>query len=172
MILYDFACADGHLFEAGVASMTAPNPPCPGCGGESRRKPSRVQLGNRASTGPSREQMPKSWNAVGKGDRETIRHWHGLAAKREKLEERHPELAGDRRPILAHEGIFAHKPLRRGDDIAASVAEAVKSGATGHTHAPAGGSKGGSKGESAARSAASGGSARAPKARAGKQAGR
>ena len=47
-----------------------------------------------------------------------------LAAKREKLEERHPELAGDRRPILAHEGIFARKPLRAGDDIAAAVRDA------------------------------------------------
>ena len=29
--------------------------------------------------------------------------------------ERHPELAGDRRPILAHEGPFASQPLRAGE---------------------------------------------------------
>jgi negative regulator of sigma E activity len=46
--------------------------------------------------------------------------------KRERLEERHPELGGDRRPILAHEGIFRDRPLRAGDDIGSSVEAAVK----------------------------------------------
>ncbi|SEB09310.1 FmdB family zinc ribbon protein [Leifsonia sp. 21MFCrub1.1] len=125
MILYDYQCVNSHRFEAAVRSMADASPNCPTCGAETAKRPSRVQLGGRASTGPSREQMPKSWNAVRGGDKETVRRWHDLAAKREKLEERHPELAGNRRPVLAHEGIFREKPLRAGDDIAKSVSEAV-----------------------------------------------
>lgn len=138
MILYDFACTNGHRFEAGVANMAADNPACPACHGITTRRPSRVQIGNRASTGPSRDQMPKSWNATRGGDAETVRHWHDLATAREKLEERHPELGGDRRPVLAHEGIFRNKPLRQGDDIPTAVAEALASGASSsHDHGPA-----------------------------------
>jgi hypothetical protein len=35
--------------------------------------------------------------------------------QRQKLEERHPEIAGDQRPILAHEGRYEKAPLRLGD---------------------------------------------------------
>lgn len=82
-----------------------------------------------AKAGPSREQMPNTWRAVRQGDRETVARWHELARKREALEERNPELAGDRRPVLAHEGIFADNPLRAGDDIQASVASALATSA-------------------------------------------
>ncbi|YCK79867.1 hypothetical protein M1D89_00300 (plasmid) [Arthrobacter sp. D3-18] len=81
--------------------------------------------------------MPRSWNAVRQGDRETIAHWHRLAERREALEDKYPELAGDRRPILAHEGIFSGRPLRAGDDIAEAVSSAMADGATPHTHQPA-----------------------------------
>lgn len=83
--------------------------------------------------------MPRSWKAAGQGDAETIRHWHNLATKREKLEESYPELAGDRRPVLAHEGIFSGRPLRAGDDIPTAVAQAVAAAPAGghaHSHAP------------------------------------
>ncbi|XBH21224.1 zinc ribbon domain-containing protein [Jonesiaceae bacterium BS-20] len=125
MILYDFVCQTGHIFEAGVASMVSPNPPCPVCHATSSRRPSRVNFGGQAGTGISRENMPKSWRATRGGDKETVAHWHKVATEREKLEEKHPELAGDRRPVLAHEGIFAKKPLRAGDDIAKSVGAAI-----------------------------------------------
>lgn len=125
MIIYDYGCRDGHLFEAGVASMTAPDPACPVCGGDTRRRPSRVHTTG-ASAGVAREQMPRSWRAVGNGDAQTIRHWHQVAAAREKLEEKHPELAGDRRPVLAHEGLFAKRPLRAGEDIPTAIVEATK----------------------------------------------
>lgn len=139
MILYDYRCRDGHNFEAGVASMSEPAPACPRCGSAADKRPSRVQIGNRASAGPSREQMPKSWNAVRRGDKETIRHWHDLAEKRENLEERYPELAGDRRPVLAHEGIFHDRPLRAGDDIGTAVSEAlVADAASGSAHSHVG----------------------------------
>jgi hypothetical protein len=34
---------------------------------------------------------------------------------RQKLEEKYPELRGDQRPVLAHEGKYHAKPLRAGD---------------------------------------------------------
>lgn len=142
MIIYDFGCTGGHVFEAAVAGMTAADPSCPTCGATTRRRPSRVNVTG-ASTGPSRDQMPRSWRAVGNGDPQTIRHWHTLAARREKLEDRHPELAGDRRPVLAHEGIFARRPLRAGEDIPTAMVEAATAHqAAGTTSAsPAGGSR-------------------------------
>ncbi len=35
--------------------------------------------------------------------------------RRERLAEKYPELAGDRRPVLAHEGRYATAPLLAGD---------------------------------------------------------
>lgn len=137
MILYDFRCEKGHLFEAGLASMFDDDPFCVECGAQTRRRPSRLNILGSAGAGPSREQMPQSWRATRGGDPETVRHWQKLAEQREKLEERHPELAGDRRPVLAHEGIFEDRPLRAGDDIGAAIADRLASGATPHSHGPA-----------------------------------
>lgn len=128
MILYDYVCATGHDFEALVASIADEAPPCPVCQAPSHRRLAKLNIGGRADAGPSRDQMPRSWQQTAGGDPETVRHWHDLAAKREKLEEKHPELAGDRRPVLAHEGIFANRPLRAGDDIAAATREAAAAG--------------------------------------------
>lgn len=125
MILYDFGCENGHRFEDGLPNMDSAAPDCVVCGSATRRRISKVHIGGMAKAGPSREQMPNTWRAVGQGDRETVAHWHKLVRQREALEERHPELAGDRRPVLAHEGIFADKPLRAGDDIQAAVANAL-----------------------------------------------
>ncbi|WP_174396070.1 zinc ribbon domain-containing protein [Mycolicibacterium sphagni] len=125
MILYDFDCENGHRFEDGLPSMDSAAPDCVVCGSVTRRRISKVHIGGMAKAGPSRAQMPNTWRAVGQGDRETVAHWHELVRRREALEERHPELAGDRRPVLAHEGIFADNPLRAGDDILASVASAL-----------------------------------------------
>lgn len=125
MILYDFSCTAGHRFEAGVLDADAAAPACPVCGAPSRRRPSMLHITGAASAGPSREQLPRTWRQTGGGDRETVRHWHRLAARREALEEKYPELAGDRRPVLAHEGIFAARPLRAGDDIGQAVADAL-----------------------------------------------
>jgi putative FmdB family regulatory protein len=121
MILYDFRCTEGHRFEAGVASMFSPDPECPACGSGTLRVPSRVQIGGVADAGPSREQMPNSWRGIGGGHPDAVSHWRSKIEKREKLEEKHPELGGDRRPVLAHEGIFRGQPLRAGDDIPASI---------------------------------------------------
>jgi hypothetical protein len=101
--------------------MSSSDPECPACGAATRRVPSRVQIGGVADAGPSREQMPKSWQAVGGGHPEAVSHWRSQIEKREKLEEKHPELGGDRRPVLAHEGIFRDRPLRAGDDIPSAI---------------------------------------------------
>lgn len=61
--------------------------------------------------------MPRSWNGLNQADPSTIEGWRKIAARRDKLEEKYPELAGDRRPVLAHEGIFSQKPLREGDPL-------------------------------------------------------
>ncbi|MEJ5866990.1 zinc ribbon domain-containing protein [Pseudokineococcus sp. 5B2Z-1] len=137
MVLHDFLCGAGHRFEAGLPSMTSPDPACPACGSASRRRPSRLNVGGRASTGVAREQMPRSWEGVRRGDRETVAHWRKVAVARERLEEKHPELAGDRRPVLAHEGVFASRPLRAGDDPQAVIAEVRAAEAAAPTAGPA-----------------------------------
>ncbi|HJA38276.1 MAG TPA: zinc ribbon domain-containing protein [Candidatus Brevibacterium intestinigallinarum] len=125
MILYDYRCEGDHRFEAAVASMSSPAPDCPDCGSSARRVLTTVRTSGFASAGHSREDMPKSWKGMGNGNRDAVDYWRRSMEKRERLEERHPELGGDRRPILAHEGIFRDRPLRAGDDIGASVQAAV-----------------------------------------------
>ncbi|MEV5301943.1 FmdB family zinc ribbon protein [Amycolatopsis methanolica] len=116
MPIYDYACDCGNRFEALVPSSASPAPSC-ACGSSPRRLPSAVRLGGAASAGPGRDDAPKSWRGTGNGDRETVRHWHQQMTRREKLEQKYPELAGDRRPVLAHEGRFAAAPLRAGDPV-------------------------------------------------------
>jgi putative FmdB family regulatory protein len=125
MILNDYRCESDHQFEAGVATMSSPAPDCPDCGSASRRIFTAVRTSGFASTGHSRDDMPKSWLGMDRGNPDAVSYWRRSMEKREKLEERHPELGGDRRPILAHEGIFRDRPLRAGDDIGASVQAAV-----------------------------------------------
>lgn len=138
MIIYDFRCENGHRFEHAVSGMDSAAPDCVVCGSATRRCLSQVRIAGMAKTGPSREHMPNTWRAVRQGDKETVAHWHTLAREREALEDRYPELTGDRRPVLAHEGIFADRPLRAGDDIAASVASALAaSGGGRHNSRPA-----------------------------------
>lgn len=125
MILHDFQCEQKHRFEAALPSMHAENPLCPVCATPTRKLMSALHLGNVADAGPSREQMPHSWQGIGGAHPDAVSHWRKKIEKREKLEEKYPELAGDRRPILAHEGIFSKKPLRAGDDIQKATQEAL-----------------------------------------------
>ena len=131
MIHYDLRCARGHRFEAGLASMFSDNPACPDCGEASSRVPSMGGIGGLASAGPSREQMPNTWLGIDRGHPDAVRHWHKQMTARSKLEDKYPELAGDRRPVLAHEGVFADQPLRAGDPQAEKVARATFGSATG-----------------------------------------
>lgn len=124
MILYDLRCADGHRFEAGLASMFDDNPRCQ-CGAETSRVPAPVRQLGTADTGRSRDEMPTTWRGIQQGHPDVVRGWHREMTRREKLEEKHPELAGDRRPVLAHEGYFEGRPLKAGDPLATKVAQAT-----------------------------------------------
>lgn len=117
MPIYDFVCDCGTRFEALVPSFSSPSPSCGACGEPARRRPPAPSLGGRADPGPGRAQAPRSWAATNRGDPETLNGWRHALERRERLEEKYPELAGDRRPVLAHEGRFAAAPLRAGDPV-------------------------------------------------------
>jgi hypothetical protein len=59
--------------------------------------------------------MPQTWKGTQRGDRDYVTHLRRVADARRDLESRNPELAGDHRPVLAHEGRFEGSPLRAGD---------------------------------------------------------
>lgn len=128
MILYDFRCDYGHDFEAGLTSMFSDDPACPACSSPAKRRPPRVGLSGRVDPGPSKEDRPRSWQQVNGGDPDTVRAWQRSIEKREKLEEQYTELAGDNRPVLAHEGIFARQPLRAGDAIKSALKNVPEAG--------------------------------------------
>lgn len=121
--IYDYVCACGHRFEALVTDADGPGPVCEVCGARGRRRPSAAGLSGVADPGPSREEAPKSWLSTDRGDRETVRHWHEQMRRRESLEEKYPELSGDRRPVIAHEGRFTRAPLRAGDPLPGSPSD-------------------------------------------------
>ena len=115
MPLYDYRCPDGHLFEQVAPIAARDRQDCPVCGQASGKIPSRITLGGHASPGLSMEQMPQTWRGTYEGNREYVTQLRRTAEQRRAVEERHPELAGDRRPVLAHEGRYAAAPLRAGD---------------------------------------------------------
>lgn len=140
MPMYDYRCAGGHRFERNVPLDDDAVQSCPDCGAAGTKVPSRVALGGTADTGRAMEQMPQTWRGTYGANREYVtqlRHeWDG----RQRLEEKHPELQGDRRPILAHEGRFENAPLRKGDPLLGPSAPAHSSEHShghGHAHGPA-----------------------------------
>jgi putative FmdB family regulatory protein len=133
MPIYEYACGCGYRFErlARIADADAPAPTCPACGTAGcPRVPSAATLLGRAAVPPGRDAAPRSWEQTNHGDRDTIRHWQRNLEQRSKLEEKYPELAGDNRAVLAHEGRYAASPLRAGDPAAPADAP------PGHTHPP------------------------------------
>ena len=119
MPIYEYACGCGYRFErlARIADADAP-PACPACGtADCRRVPSVAALLGRAAAA-GRDAAPRSWEQTNHGDRDTIRHWQRNLEQRGKLEEKYPELAGDNRAVLAHEGRYAASPLRAGEPAA------------------------------------------------------
>lgn len=120
MPIYQLRCGQGHSFEA-IQSFRAPLPACPECGGETAKVPSVFGIGGRAARllPPPPEAMPQTWRGTYEGNREYVTQLRRTAERRRALEDRHPELAGDRRPVLAHEGRFESAPLRAGDRIPA-----------------------------------------------------
>jgi hypothetical protein len=93
----------------------------------------------RAAVPPGRDAAPRSWEQTNHGDRDTIRHWQRNLEQRGKLEEKYPELAGDNRAVLAHEGRYAASPLRAGDPAASAPTGDPPSHTHQHGHAHPGG---------------------------------
>jgi putative FmdB family regulatory protein len=112
--IYDLRCQQGHVTEV-IQSFTAPLPPCPECGSPTAKLPSRFGIGGGAQLPPAADRMPQTWRGTYGGDREYVGALRRTTEQRQRLEERHPELAGDRWPVVAHEGRFEGAPLRRGD---------------------------------------------------------
>jgi putative FmdB family regulatory protein len=138
MAIYQLRCDEGHSSEI-IQSFSAPLPECPSCGGGTRKVPSRFGVGGRASASlpPPPEAMPQTWRGTYEGNREYLTALRRTAEQRQVLEERHPELAGDRRPVLAHEGRFEVAPLRAGDPPPAGHAQpAGDPHPGGHPHGP------------------------------------
>jgi putative FmdB family regulatory protein len=131
--IYELTCEGGHRFETLQAS-TAPLPACPACGGATRKVPSGFGVGGTAAVPPPPERMPQTWKGTYRGDREYVTHLRHIADARRDLEARYPELAGDRRPVLAHEGRYELAPLQAGDSP--PPAPPGRSHGHGHSHAP------------------------------------
>lgn len=118
MPLYEYSCPCGARFEKLVpfADADSPSLSCPCCGAAGcRRLLSSAALLGRASPPPGRDAAPRSWQETNGGDRDTILHWQRTLERRRKLEEKYPELSGDTRPVLAHEGPYAGHPLHAQD---------------------------------------------------------
>jgi hypothetical protein len=78
--------------------------------------------------------MPQTWRGTYGGDREYVTGLQRQWERRQRLEEKHPELAGDQRPIIAHEGRYHAAPLRAGDPL---VGHGHGHGGHGHGHGTA-----------------------------------
>jgi putative FmdB family regulatory protein len=136
MPIYEFKCGCGLRFER-LTSFEAPAPGCPSCGGETRKVPAGFSLGGQADAGLSKERMPQTWRGTYDGDREYVTGLQRQWERRQRLEARHPELAGDQRPIVAHEGRYHGAPLRAGDPVLGGPAATGHGHGHGHGHAPA-----------------------------------
>ena len=133
MPIYELRCGRGHTFEV-IQSFATPLPPCRDCGTGTTKVPSRFGIAGRAALPPPAEAMPQTWRGTHDGNRDYITSLRRTAEQRRDLEDRHPELAGDRRPILAHEGRFEAAPLRAGDALPGEPAAAGRSGHQHHQH--------------------------------------
>jgi hypothetical protein len=156
--LYELRCAAGHRFEI-LQPFSAPLPAC-ACGARTAKRPSAFGVGGSARLPPPAERMPQTWKGTYRGDRDYLRTLRRTAEQRRDLEERHSELAGDRRPIAAHEGRFEGAPLRAGAPPPAS-AGGDDHGGSGHDHGGSGhghGHRGGGHGHGGAHGHGAGGS--------------
>jgi putative FmdB family regulatory protein len=116
MPIYVYRCGCGSRWEK-LVEMGAAAPACPSCGGATEKVPAGFAVGGRASAGPSRQERPQTWRGVYDGNREYVGEQRRSWERRQKLEAKYPELAGDTRPVIAHEGRYHDKPLRAGDPL-------------------------------------------------------
>ena len=118
MPLYDCCCPQGHVFERQVPMAEgAAAQPCPACAQPSRKIPSAPRLTGQASAGTPAEAMPQTWRGTYEGNPEYLGQLRKQWSARQKLEEKYPELRGDQRPVIAHEGRYHDAPLRAGDAL-------------------------------------------------------
>ncbi len=132
MPTYDLSCEQGHRAEVSQ-SFYDELPACPVCGSAMTKLLTGFAIQGQAKLPPRPEAMPQTWRGTYHGNREYLTELRHTVDARQKLEERHPELAGDRRPILAHEGRFASQPLRAGDTPATRLGDSHGHG-HGHAH--------------------------------------
>jgi putative FmdB family regulatory protein len=116
MPIYVYRCECGERFER-LVGIGAPAPGCPACGGTPQKIPAGPSLLGQAGAGLAKEQMPQTWRGTYNGDREYVTKLRQQWDHRQRIEAKHPELAGDQRPIIAHEGRFHGAPLRAGDPV-------------------------------------------------------
>jgi putative FmdB family regulatory protein len=131
--IYDYRCDCGLRFER-LMGLNAPAPACPECGEATRKVPSRPALHGQADAGLSREQMPQTWRGTYNGNREYLTAMQRKWDQRQRLEDRHPELAGDTRPVAAHEGRYEQVPLRAGEPMITPAAAPEGGQSHGHGH--------------------------------------
>ena len=137
MPIYVFKCECGLRFER-LASFDAAAPSCPSCGEETRKVPAGFSLGGQAESGLAKEQMPQTWRGTYNGNREYVTGLRRQWDRRRALEAKHPELAGDQRPIVAHEGRYHGAPLRAGDPVIGGAAGHGHGHGHGHESGPSG----------------------------------
>jgi putative FmdB family regulatory protein len=151
MPIYVYRCGCGVRFEH-LATMTdTATPGCPVCGGATSKVPAGFSLHGQADPGLSKNEMPQTWRGVYDGSPEYVNRMRRTWEQRQKLEERHPEIAGDQRPILAHEGRYERAPLRAGDIPLTGTAPTPGHGHShGHGHGRHGAASGGAPSEGGA----------------------
>lgn len=115
MPIYDCACE--MRFEQLQPSYSTAPPDCPECGRATRHRISGCTLSGVASAGRSSAEIPQAWRSTYSADREYITQLRKQWDRRRRLEERYPELQGDIRPGLSHEGPYGRVPLRVGDPV-------------------------------------------------------
>jgi putative FmdB family regulatory protein len=120
--VYEYHCDCGETVEA-LAASGAPAPVCPACGAETRKVVSGFAVGGRADAGLPQSRMPQTWRGTYGGNSEYVTSLQRQWEQRRRLEDRYPELAGDGRPVVAHEGPYSAVPLRAGDPAASTAAD-------------------------------------------------
>ena len=67
------------------------------------------------------DQMPQTWRGTYEGNPEYVGQLRRQWDARRKLEDKHDELRGDQRPVLAHEGHVSRGPPARRRSAARAV---------------------------------------------------
>ena len=142
MPIYVFRCGCGVRFEHLAAMADTATPACPVLRrGDPQGARPGFSLGGQADAG-----LAKDADAA-----DLARHLQrqprvrrpdcaAPGTQRQKLEAKYPEIAGDQRPILAHEGRYHDAPLRAGDIPLGGTPPMPGAGhGHGHGHGPGGG---------------------------------